>query len=87
MSKRKQMLNLVSTWRVSGLSQQQFCKEKGVTLGKLSYWIAHSKPKEDSGFVALKPGSVKAPDSLEIHYPNGVVVKLCRVDLTVIFVF
>lgn len=84
MSKREQMVNLVSEWRGSGLSQQRFSKEKGVTLGKLSYWVAQSKPKEDSSFVALKADPVKAPESLEIHYPNGVVVKVSRIDLTVI---
>lgn len=84
MEKRKQMLNLVSEWRESGLSQQQFCKLRGLTLGKFSYWVAQSKPKPDAGFIALKPDKLTRSGKVEIHYPNGVVIKVDTIDLTVI---
>lgn len=84
MEKREQMLNLVSEWRESGLSQQRFCKQHNLTLGKFSYWVAQSKPKDSSGFVALKPVPGPGSESLEIHYPNGVVVKLGSIDLMVV---
>lgn len=84
MEKREQMLNLVIEWRESGLSQQQFCKSRDLTLGKFSYWVAQSKPKSDSGFIALNPDKPTRPEQVEIHYPNGVVVKVASIDLTVI---
>jgi hypothetical protein len=84
MEKRKQMLNLVAEWRASGISQQQFCKVRDLTLGKFSYWVAHSKPKLDSGFIALEPDKPIRSEQVEIHYPNGVVIKAGSKDLTVI---
>lgn len=84
MKKREQMLNLVAEWRASGLSQQQFCKSRDLTLSKFSYWVAQSKPKADSGFIALKPDKPIQPECLEIHYPNGVMVKVGSMELTVI---
>jgi len=84
MEKREQMLNLVAEWRTSGLSRQQFCKSRGLTLGKFSYWVAQSKPKADPDFIALKPGKPIRSECVEIHYPNGVVVKVDSIDLTVI---
>lgn len=84
MEKREQMLNLVAEWRKSGLSQHQFCKSRGLTLGKFSYWVAQSKPKSDSGFIALKPDKPIRSEQVEIHYPNGVIVKVGSLDLTVL---
>jgi hypothetical protein len=84
MKKREQMLNLVAEWRKSGLSQQQFCKEQNLTLGKFSYWVAQSKPTEQSGFVTFQPGTIKDSESLEIQYPNGVVVRLGHIDLSIL---
>lgn len=78
------MLNLVAEWRTSGVSQQQFCKAKGLTLGKFSYWVAQSKGKPDSGFIALKPDKSTLSDQVEIHYPNGVVIKVSSIDLTIL---
>ncbi len=82
--KREQMLNLVAEWRESGLSQQQFCKTRGLTLGKFSYWVAQSKPKTDSGFITLRPDKPTRSELVEIHYPNGVVIKVGSIDLSVI---
>ncbi len=84
MEKCEQMLNLVAEWRASGVSQQQFCKAKDLTLGKFSYWVAQSKPKANSGFIALKPDKRMRSDQVEIHYPNGVVIKVSSIDLTVL---
>lgn len=81
--KREEMLNLVAQWRQSGLSQPEFCKSNGITLGKFSYWVAQSKPAEAGGFVSVKPHSVQKCD-FEIHYPNGVMIKVNNPDLSVI---
>lgn len=84
MEKREKMLNLVAEWRTSGVSQQQFCKSRGLTLGKFSYWVAQSKPKSDSGFIALQPDKPARSEYVEIHYPNGVMIKVDSRDLAVI---
>jgi len=84
MEKREQMLNLVAEWRTSGVSRQQFCKSRGLTLGKFSYWVAQSKPKSDSGFIALQPDKPIRSECVEIHYPNGVMIKVGSRDLSVI---
>jgi len=81
--KREEMLRLVAEWRESDLSQPEFCKSKGITLGKFSYWVAQSKPTEASGFVGVKPGISPVGD-FEIHYPNGVIIKVSNPDLSVI---
>lgn len=78
------MLNLVTEWRESGLSQQQFCKQHNLTLGKFSYWVAQSRPKSASGFAALKPDKPTTSEQVEICYPNGVVIKVGSIDLRVI---
>lgn len=84
MEKREQMLNLVSEWRASGLSQHEFCKARDLTLGKFSYWVAQSKPKTDSGFIALNPDKPARFEQVEIHYPNGVIIKVGSIDQTVL---
>jgi primosomal replication protein N len=81
--KREQMIRLVSEWRESGLSQLEFCKLNSISLGKFSYWVAQTKPTEASGFISVKPGNASLCD-LEIHYPNGVMIKVSNPDLSVI---
>jgi hypothetical protein len=76
------MFELVRAWRESGLKRAEFCKLHHISRYVLSYWntkfLAASQgsgkpPIKEGEFIALK---APASSSLEIHYPNGVFLKV-----------
>lgn len=83
MEKVEQMRELVSQWRSSGLTRQEFCDfHEGISLSKLRYWITQfNKQESESGFAELTMGAISY-DTIKINYPNGVWVEVRGYDLT-----
>ena len=74
--KKEKMYALVAEWEQCGQTREAFCKAHGMSLGTFAYW--RSKYQEDhpvgsSRFIEL---GACFSGSIEITYPNGVVVKL-----------
>lgn len=82
-------------WQTSGLSVQQFCKDRGILESRFYYWKAKlkgpSQPSSCGSFIPVRM-SRKSGVSLtgpaggggalcEIVYPNGVTVRVTS-DMT-----
>ncbi len=73
--KRTNMSALVERWQSSGLSQNNFAIQEGMSLVKLRYWIKKQKKAENTepAFVQLKGFTSQG---ISIRYPNGVEMML-----------
>lgn len=68
---------LVSAWRGSGLTINEFARRRGVSAQRISYWrlrLANDKPA--SGFVEVR-ASAPVASPVEVLIPGGVVVRVC----------
>lgn len=77
---RMAMYALVEEYKTSNLHQKPFCEQKGISFDRFQYWYQRYKESQaEHGFVPVKifSGKQKAPAaSLEIQYPNGVILRL-----------
>ena len=75
---REQMFSFIEQWQASGISQQAFCREHGVTYHSFHYWYKVYREHQGGG-AAGKPAFVPlhldrpAGDRpvLELHLPGG----------------
>lgn len=81
--KRAIMLELVETWKQSGLTQIQFAREHNLSLSTFRYWVYKSRRLDvtdaSSGFVRLSGNDFSlgsTPGEIRLHYPNGVWLSL-----------
>ncbi len=81
-TKTEVMLDLVDQWQHSGISQKQFCANKGINLATLGYWIKKHKQKQmgHEGFAAISLGSEIANQQglpkIEIELSGGFIVRI-----------
>ena len=77
---REEMFPVVEAWQDSGLSKKAFCEERGIIKSLFFYWCKkYREENKHGGFVPLTVGvsnSFAQGHSIEIQYPNGVVLKL-----------
>jgi hypothetical protein len=77
---KEEMFPVVESWQTSGLSKKAFCEEQGIIKSVFLYWCRkYMEENEQCGFVPLTTGgplSLTQIHSIEIQYPNGVVLKL-----------
>lgn len=86
MDQSEEMFKLVREWRESGLTQSEFCKPHGITVGKFGYWAGKEKSatltiKETASFVQISSQQALLGDSYQVVYPNGVKVNYQGNDL------
>ncbi|TCC95397.1 hypothetical protein EZ449_21925, partial [Pedobacter frigidisoli] len=66
----------VEAWRVSGMTQQEYCKTLGVKRTTFANWVSRNKRKRAvSNFVRVTATTVITPTLIDVVYPNGVIVK------------
>jgi hypothetical protein len=78
---RKQIYQIVSTWRDSGLSRQSFCEQEQLSMATFESWIRKEREQSQpitQSLVPLQIGEYCSPLScgFEIEYPNGVRLHL-----------
>jgi hypothetical protein len=77
---KEEMFPVVEAWQNSGQSKTSFCEERGIIKSVFFYWCKkYMEEHEQGGFVPLNLGTSQAfaqGHSIEIQYPNGVVLKL-----------
>jgi hypothetical protein len=71
--KREQMLEVVTRWDQSGLTQEAFAKENQMAVAKLRYWIRQKRDEQSGKFVEI---SAPVASDLIIRYANGVELHL-----------
>lgn len=57
---------LIAEQRQSGLSQSQFCKQKGIHQSTFNGWIRREQKSQESSFL-----KVVAPTSVKLIFANG----------------
>lgn len=72
-----EMRPIIEKWEDSGLTKKEFCKQQGMAPSVFYYWYNKYKTQDTpAGFVPIKIKNTTKADQLEIHYPNGVKLKL-----------
>jgi len=80
-----EMFLVIEDWQSSKATKKAFCDQKGISLPVFYYW--HKRYKEDQntgGFVPINVNGAhqnSPSSSIEIEYPNGVIVRLPRQTL------
>lgn len=77
---KEEMFPIVEAWQDSSISKKAFCEEQGLVKSVFFYWCKRYREENDQGgFVPLTVGASRSftqGHSIEILYPNGVVLKL-----------
>ena len=79
---RKQIYQIVSTWRNSGLSRQSFCEQEQLSMATFESWIRKEREQSQPITQSLVPLQIEeytAPiksNGFEVVYPNGVRLHL-----------
>ena len=81
---RKQIYQIVSTWRDSGLSRQSFCEQEHLRMATFESWIKKEREQSQTFTQSLVPLQIEeylAPISsgFEVEYPNGVRLHLSAI--------
>jgi hypothetical protein len=78
--KSDEMFPLIEQLRSSGKRREEFCREQGISMSVLTYWLRKYRDQQgvgeskqgDNGFAQIK---VREPehvsDGIEIIYPDG----------------
>lgn len=79
LSHRERMLAIAAGWSTSSQTQQTYCESHGLKLCTFSYWLRRYRESQ-GGAAKPQTGFVELPmfaggSQLEIHHPNGVVIK------------
>ncbi len=78
MGLQEKMFTEVEAWRSSGMTKQEFLKDKEYSLSKFNYWIfKHRAAQVDDqleGFQEVDFTETKLGKVLEIEAPSGVKI-------------
>jgi len=64
---RQKMLVMIEDWRGSGLTQQQFCSERGIRYHVFHYWYKRYRNKKE---IELTAGSQTQPGFIAVQTLN-----------------
>lgn len=73
---QQEMEAVVASFKSSGLSQREFCKQQQIKLATFSYWYRKIKKASETpaaGFTEVT-ASVESV-GLEVVFPNGVIIR------------
>jgi hypothetical protein len=81
---RKQIYQIVSTWRDSGLSRQSFCEQEHLRMATFESWIKKERDQSQPITQSLVPLQIEgysspASTGFEVEYPNGVRLHLSSI--------
>ena len=82
----------IQTWKLSGLSQAQFCKNNNLIYHRFVYWRGKfddatraSSAKQDRGGFATVAVRPDADRGLTLSLPSGLIVRgICAENLSVV---
>ena len=80
----EEMESMVSSYKLSGLSQRLFCDREGIKFSTFTYWLRRVKQRRsDHGRFTEVVSGQTACDGIEVIFPNGVMVRGIR-DLAIL---
>lgn len=79
-SRQDEMFALIDQWKQSNQTKKLFCQQKGIAPSNFYYWQKkyHQEQTGSVGFVPVlvKGSSSGLSQSIEVHYPSGVSVRV-----------
>lgn len=73
---------LLTAWRQSGLTQAEFARREGVRYPTFATWVQQARqaaegrqPAPPMRFVEVQAAAKTAASALEVHLPDGTVVR------------
>ena len=81
---RKEIYQIVSKWRESGISRQLFCDQEQLRMVTFATWIKKEREQNQTFTKSLVPLQIEeylAPIStgFDVEYPNGVRLHLSAI--------
>jgi hypothetical protein len=81
---RKQIYQIVSVWRESGLSRQTFCEQEKLSINTFANWIKKEREQSQTFTQSLVPLQIEEycttiSNGFEVEYPNGVRLRLSAI--------
>ena len=81
---RKEIYQIVSAWRESGLMRQTFCDQEHLNMATFASWIKKEREQSQPFSQSLVPLQIEdycSPTSsgFEVEYPNGVRLHLSAI--------
>ena len=74
-----EIISLIEQWQRSGKKKAEFCKEKNIGRSTFYHWLKihdnHPIEKVSIPEVFTKISAPKKQTSIELVYPNGVIIK------------
>ena len=71
---------LIDKFNRSNVSKKQFCRQEGIPISVFYYWqkkVKQTRKPSDKGFLPVEVNHKPTiQSSVEISFPNGVVVRL-----------
>jgi hypothetical protein len=74
---REEMVSLLNSWEVSGLTKQAFCQQHNLAYNVFHYWNRKIKASDqentDSGFIEIK--TTRQISDFEVLFPSGCIIR------------
>ena len=82
----EKMLPYIKEWESSGQTKKAFCQQRGIAPSVFHYWYKRYRQENmPEGFIQISTDSIGQPPQMEVHYPNGVSIKLpANISLTLL---
>ena len=80
------MFGLIEQWKNGNQTTVSFCSEHGLSTSNLYYWLKKYRQSQSPAPKGFIPLQVEPQPSMEVevHYKNGVFLRLQSVDLSMI---
>ena len=77
------MFSLIEKWQQSDKTQKDFCHEHEIKLATFHNWQKKLRNQEQDNPSEFIPMEISSSDArtVEIRYPNGVIIQLPILDL------
>lgn len=85
---RAKLLQMVTQWQKSGLTQKAFCASYKIAYHTFHYWygVYRSNQKATGSFLPVTVTSKEIPEQITLTGPGGIQVQLSVTDQSVRFV-
>ncbi|GEM_PF-6871997 len=80
-SREQEMFALIEASRQSGISNQEFISQRGLTMHTFYYWRRKYNQRHNSGnLIPVKTSRVSSATTIELYFHQGVRVVVSGID-------
>ena len=66
----------LSSWEQSGLSQSEFCRQRGLNKNSFGYWLRRARKEGILGGGFVKIGGAENAPAIELRLSNGAELRV-----------